>query len=450
MNHSKYTHLTFNLISYFSYYRKTRKLLKSKNFHHNEYLRNFQFNKLKKIIEYAYKNVPYYTDLFNNIKFKPDDFQSLDDLKKIPFLTKDIIRNNYDKLVAKNFPKRHIKEVQTGGTTGLPLTFMLDKRYSTLNELVYLNHMWRRIGYKTRDKCVVLREDKIENVIEGKKYWQRNILTNWLIMSAIHLNADTYSIFYNKIQRFKPKFLIAFPSNIYLLAKFIKANNLSPIPSVKAVICSSENIYDWQRNFIEEIFNTKVFSYYGHSEKCILAAECSGSSNYEFYPQYGYVELINEKGDYCSKENEEGELIATGFNNFASPLIRYKTDDIGIYTSKCSEHNAKWFTIKKIVGRAQDFLIDKDKVPKSYIYIDRPFWDIRDKIFAYQYIQNKPGKVVLNIHSKEKLDKYLLEEIRKIFNKTYFKFDLEIKEVDHIPKTRSGKFKYLLQNIKDY
>jgi len=227
----------------------------------------------------------------------------------------------------------------------------------------------------------------------------------------------------------------------------MKEQNLPPIPSLKAIICSSENLYDWQREILHEVFQARIFSFYGHSEKCIIASECTDLNGFEFYPQYGYTELVNQRGNPCTEEGERGELVATGFHNYVVPLIRYKTQDIGIYTREGGCDHPHWFRIKDLEGRIQDFLVDRDSVPKTYMHIDRPFWNIREKVNAYQYIQNEPGKLLLNIHSKEELNESVLQEIKEIFHKTYFKFELEIQLVDHIPRTASGKFRYLVQNI---
>jgi phenylacetate-CoA ligase len=448
MKFSKYLKLAYLYILYSKYYHHTKKLLKEGEFQRKEDVESYQFNRLKETIEYAYQNVPYYKELLDSNHFLPENFQSLNDLNKIPYLTKNTIREKQEQLISNTFSRKYIKVAETGGTTGLPMSFILDNRTSSLIEMAYLQDIWKRINYKRYDRCIVLREDQVQNIIPGKKYWKLNHVVNWLIMSSFHLNSDTFLIFYNKIISFKPKYIMAFPSNAYLLARFIKEHDLPAIKTLKGIICSSENIYGWQREYIEDVFKVKVLSYYGHSEKCAIAAECIGENLYEFYPQYGYVELVNDKNNWCTEEDEIGEIVVTGFNHMAAPFIRYRTNDMGIFTRNKSKNHPYWFTIKRIEGRKQDFIIDKDGTPKTSIHIDRPFWNIRNDIYAYQYIQDVPGKVTVNVHAKNDLKKNQIEEIKKIFTETYFKFEIEIKQVDNIPRTRNGKFKYLVQNIK--
>ena len=201
-------------------------------------------------------------------------------------------------------------------------------------------------------------------------------------------------------------------------------------------------------NIVEEVFKAKVTNYYGHSEKCVIAAECRDNHCMEFYPIYGYAELINDKDTGCTQEDEQGEIVATGFNNLAAPFIRYRTEDIGIYTKDTCHDHPHWFALKRIEGRKQYFIMNSDGTPISAMHIDRPFWKIRNDIYAYQYVQDAPGIITVNIHAREKLNDCQIEEIRREFLEVHFKFDIDIKMVDHIPRTKSGKFRYLIQNIE--
>ena len=90
-------------------------LLKESQYWTRERIENYQLTELNKLLNYAYKNVPYYNKVFKEIMLKPDDVQNFNDLKKIPFLTKEIIRKNVDDLVSKKYPPKELKFVTTGG-----------------------------------------------------------------------------------------------------------------------------------------------------------------------------------------------------------------------------------------------------------------------------------------------------------------------------------------------
>ncbi len=90
-----------------------------------------------------------------------------------------------------------------------------------------------------------------------------------------------------------------------------------------------------KKEYVEKIFNTKVFSFYGHSERLVIAGECEYSTEYHVEPLYGYCEIIDEQG----AASQFGEIVATGFLNNDMPLIRYKTGDMASWsqtpTCKC-------------------------------------------------------------------------------------------------------------------
>ena len=91
--------------------------------------------------------------------------------------------------------------------------------------------------------------------------------------------------------------------------------------------------YSLQRELLENAFQCKIFSWYGHNERTVLAGECEKSTYYHIFSEYGIVELIDRDGNVIEKD-KSGEVVVTGFNNAAMPFIRYRTQDIGVYANK--------------------------------------------------------------------------------------------------------------------
>ncbi|UCH14159.1 MAG: phenylacetate--CoA ligase family protein [Bacteroidales bacterium] len=445
LSSNKYLKLATTSLKYLPYYLKTKRFLKKTEYNSKEEIEAKQLRLLKRIIEHSYKNVPYYHDLFNRENISPDDIKKLEDIKKIPYLTKDIIRENIDRIISPTVPKKYIKNVLSGGTSGLPLEFYLDKRTSSPIEMAYIQHLWKRIGFKLYDRCIVLRGEAL-SVKEDKKYWKMNRSINWLSMSSFHINDQTFSIYLDKINSFKPKFIIAYPSVIYLLAVLFKRYDIPPIKSLKAIILSSESVYESQRKYIENVFNTRAFSYYGLSEKCCIAAECENSTFYEFAPYYGFVEYINQDEEWCTKEDEKGEIVATSFNNYAFPFIRYKTGDTCIFTNK-KQTERNWPVIKQIIGRAQEFLVDRTNSVVTFTCHDEPFYTIIKKINAYQFHQDKPGEIKVLIENIEPLDETELSKVKEELNDYYKDIAFTFETEKSIARTKSGKLKYLIQNL---
>ena len=437
-------------IKYGKVFYDTLNFLDESEFWPEDKIRKYQLEQLQIIIGHAYKNVPYYTYLFNSIGFKPEEFNDFADLKKIPYLTKEIIQEHREKLISGNFPKKYLDYHATDGTTGVPMGFNRDKRIHASLEWAYITHQWKRVGYNHGDKCVVLRGNIVKTIKENKKYWETNWSDNCLIMSSDHLTDETIPLYIDKIKRFKPKFIQAFPSVLQIIVAFMDSNNIGPFDSVKAIFCGSENLYNWQRQLFEQVLKTRVYSWYGHCERACLAGECEYSDYYHSFPQYGFMELINSKNDWCSQEDEQGEIVATGFGNYVMPFIRYKTQDFAINTNMKCECGRNWKIIKSVEGRLQDYLITKDHqlIPLTSIDGGSIFKNIRN-LKKTQLYQNKKGIVTLKV---VKGKNYSDTETNLLLNrlKDRYKNSLtfEIEFVEDIPRTKGRKFRFLVQELK--
>ncbi len=443
---NRFIRLSKDLIAYNKYYFEARKELNQLSGFDEKDIGNYQFNQLKKLIEYVAIHVPYYRDLFKKEGFRPELFNKIEDIQHIPYLTKNIIKENRDKLISDAFSPRHLKLTVTGGSTGTPMDFYLDRRTSSPMEFAYLQYIWRRVGYSFGNRCVVLRGDNIENIVEGKIYWKKNTLLNWLLMSSLRLNEENAYLYLKKIKEFNPLFIIAYPSMAYILAKYAIAFDMK-FPKLKAIICSSETLYDWQRQYIGKTFGVRVFPYYGLSEKCCIAAQCSDSGFYEFIPAYGFTEIINRDGHWCTEDNEPGEIVCTGFHNYAFPFIRYKTQDYCTYSAgQCPAHKG-WTTVKEIKGRISEFLVNKNGDLITFTCSDEIFWSCYQKLNAYQYFQETPGKVEIRLDLKEPLSEAEYQEMSTVFKKYYPDFEVSFVVVGNIPRTVSGKFRFLIQKL---
>ncbi|PKM48966.1 MAG: hypothetical protein CVV02_18135 [Firmicutes bacterium HGW-Firmicutes-7] len=191
-----------------------------------EQLEEYQLKQLEKLLKHAYENVSYYRKVFDERKLKPKDIHSFDDLKKLPFLTKEIIRNNFNDLMAKNLPKSMFQYTSTSGSTGIPLAFYHEKGLSTAKEWAFMVTQWNRVGYKIGDKCIVLRGNVIRSASKGK-FWEYNPVNKNLFLSSSHMTDEILPEYIAKIREFKPDFIQAYPSAITILARFMKEHNIT-------------------------------------------------------------------------------------------------------------------------------------------------------------------------------------------------------------------------------
>lgn len=406
--------------------------------------KEYQLEELKKTIINAYENVPYYKELFDNNNIDAYQIKDFKDIKKIPYLTKDIIRENIDKLYNINYPKYKIEYKTTGGSTGLPMGLYQDKFYTRKIEQAFVSQMWSRVGYNInkKNKIAYLRGFNIKGEYEknGKH----------LVLNSFLLTEDNFKNYLKYIEEFNPDFINGYPSAIYLLANYIIESGINiRVPSLKAILLTSENIYDFQRNTIEKAFGKRTYSFYGHTERSCIGGECEESRCYHLQPEYGYTELINSNGEESKTEGELAEIVCTSFINPVMPFIRYRTQDIAVNTLDKCTCGRNYKLIKKVEGRAQDFIFDKGGNVKTFICQDEPLWKVKEKIVAYQYKQSEYGVLKLNIQKKESFNNDDIKSIHDSFVNIFKGFNLEIQFVNKIEKSKSGKFRYLIQDIKN-
>ena len=125
--------------------------------------------------------------------------------------------------------------------------------------------------------------------------------------------------YWRRLAEYSPEFLHGYPSAISLLAHWVLRQGLRGHgPCIKAALLGSEGCTPEQREVIEDAFQTRVFSWYGHSERLILGGECQHTSDYHQFPDYGWLEILDEDGNEVAV-GERGEIVGTGFLTASCP-----------------------------------------------------------------------------------------------------------------------------------
>lgn len=255
-----------------------------------------------------------------------------------------------------------------------------------------------------------------------------------------------------KINQYRPVYIHTRPSAILPLARQILLSNSRLDFPIRHIFCDGEYITNGQRAIIEQAFQGRLVNVYGHTEGCALGHPCRFSDALHFMPQVGIVEVIDKDGEEVTHEGEKGELVVTGFNNFYFPLVRYKTGDIVIQGEQNCECGRNYRIIEKVEGRIQDYVVDRDDslvplAPAIFNYNDMDWKDVKE----FKVIQKQKGEleILLQIESPavnmdEQLEKYVKDSLSMIFGKG---FNVEVRIVEELGKTKIGKYRYLEQHL---
>ncbi len=407
--------------------------------------RQYQLDRLREMVALAYANTAFYRRTFDNAGFHPKDLQSLDNLSQLPTIDKSVVAGNLQDMCTRGVDASDIDYVSTGGTSGTPLQFYINASRSSV-EYAYLTVSWDRAGYTLGMPMAVLRGRIVKPNRDGLCHEYDPILRHHYY-SNFHMTDDNMGRYLRHISSIGPCVLHAYPSSAHTLAQYVLAAKESAPANICAVLLESETVYPDQVQAMERAFGVRIFASYGHSEKCVLAAQCEHSSDYHVWPTYGYFELLDEDGAPVTTAGQEGEIVGTGFINSVVPFVRYRTGDHAVYVGEqCEACGRQHTVIRDIKGRwPQGGLIATDGSVVSMTALnvhDDTFRSVRE----YQFQQFIPGKATLCVIPSGALAKEEQQRIVASMNKRLQgQVVLSIEVRTELVKTAMGKRPRVIQ-----
>ena len=400
----------------------------------------YQLRELRRTLVNAAGYSPYYQRTFAKAGFDPSQLSSADELVNCPLLSKEDIQKNLNGLTSTNISDSQKLYITTGGSTGVPVGFHLQKGISRPKEQAFMEANWKRIGYFDKARLALIRGQVTDSRSSGKII-SYDATRNWLLLSSSHLTDERIPEYLNELEKFNPDFLYVYPSSALQLAEFLERHNQNWRVPVQGMFCGSEQLTISQKRKLETVFQCRVIRWYGHSERAVLAAEGTRSDLYYFWPHYGFVEF----GD----QNDDGlcEVIATTFDNLAMPLVRYRTGDYVRLAKLDATREFLWPAVEEISGREQEFLITS-----SGRRISLTTFNMHDAIFddlyAVQFFQPEPGIAEFRYITSSSFHSSRLENIKSgIIRKLGDDFQLTMREVEEVEKTPRGKHTWLVTKL---
>ena len=429
---------------YAHFYPTYRRLVKNQYTNYDE-LRREQEKKLRRMIKFAYYHVPFYHKILKNCKLTCDDINTLDDLKRLPIINKEIIKNNWDDFRPTNLDKLNHYVWATGGTSGTPLKYRISKHDRFMGAaLMYRG--WSYAGYKLGDKIFFLGGTSL-GVDSSTSMFQKMdcIARNILKLSSFDMGQTELDSYISRINNFQPNYAYGYPSSFYFFSKWIEENNYR-VYSPRAIFTTSEKLLPIMREKTQVVFGSEVYDTYGVNDGGISAFECSEHNGFHIDTERSILEVIDENDETI--EEGEGKIIATSLYNCSMPLIRYETGDIGhLLLANCAcgrQHKL----LKEIIGRSSDMLISpegKNIHGWFFLYI---FWQYCKGIKEYQVVQETLEKITIKIVPEDDFDERQLDIIRSLVSEKSKRWILDFKIVDKIEKTKAGKYKFIENKIR--
>lgn len=331
-------------------------------------LENHQLERLDLVLHHGYENVPYYRRLFDKHDFAPGDVRGIDDLRRLPILTKDQARRAGKSLHARNASRYLPKVHTTSGTTGMPLKFLLDKGANALEFAYYWRH-WSWAGYRLGDRFVeintthFLRRPRLKDTVAVWQPHLRRLLLNGALLSRRHIGEMA-----GAVRKHRAKFIKGLASTLFYLAFCLEEAGVEDI-SFRAAFSTGEVLSQAYRDKIAAVFHCTVMDSYGHMERTAAICQCP-HGGYHLNSDYGILELVDTRASGAFG-TVTGRSVGTSLYNLAMPLIRYDIGDIlEMYTRPATCRCGRTLPlIRTIRGRTQDIIKTPDGRYITAVYI---------------------------------------------------------------------------------
>ena len=427
-----------------------------------EYL---SWQKQKRIVAYAYENVPYYKEGYKKEGFHPSELKEPSDFLKVPLLTRDCIKNNLERMVAIGIDRRRLRPLGTGGTTGMPLKVYQDKDNDPLFYALSARMLNWWGTFPWTDSASVFRLMKQQKKVEccenkiSENSYSLNVLSK--LKEVVYNKAHPRSHFLdascmdeNKMNKFlkdiskdRPSYILGYVGAIDSLASYIEREKMVGRATPKAVWVTSAPLSNIQRHHIENAFGCPVYDQYGTVEVYWLAAECQAQEGLHVFSDVRHIEFLDSK-DKPTEPNIDGKVVVTDLENYAAPIIRYVNGDHGSRkTGKCS-CGVNLPLINGIKGRESDKVILPDGSVIAGEYLTTIFDDYADEIRNFQVRHVSTDKLVIQI-VMTKTDHYhhIIRKVsNELENKVKGQMRIEFQQVENIKHDR-GKYRYIINDV---
>ncbi len=408
-----------------------------------EQVGDYQFKRLRLILNHAWEKVPYYRQQFKTRGLHPNDINCLADLAGVPTLSKQALRNNRDALIAEDASEHGLFPCSSSGSTGEPVRFYLD-RHAQVQEFVYYWRYWGWAGYRLGSSFAELsshyfiaRKPLCNQATDSQRHLRRLLLNSNLICESGCRDMA------NALRRSRPRFLKGVASALYFLALGFRQLGITDI-HFDAVFSTGDLVTEMCRKVIESVFSSTLLDSYGHMERTVAVSQCPQGS-YHIHSDYGLLE-IQEIDAGAATETRLGRVLGTSLHNLAMPLIRYEVGDtIELFREpKTCPCGRAFPLIKAVHGRHEDVVLTPDGRVITALFIVPKFVS---GVQMIQFVQVAADELRILLvpeqEWKQSTGELLTEYVRRMVGKT-MKAELHLVQAADLHRTPSGKFRAIV------
>lgn len=382
---------------------------------------------------------------FNYINTHSKWYQNynLANLRSLPVLEKTDIINNLDKI--KTIQEKDGIVSLTGGTTGASMKVIYTKE-DMQERFAILDYFRAKHGYKLGKKTAWFSG---KNLISQKDI-DKGICSHYDFINKIrfystfHINRNNFDVYWESLNKFKPEFIVGFPSSVYEICEIADNLDLKLDYKVKVYFPTAETVLPQHREVIGRVLGCKLVDQYASSEGAPFILECE-SGNLHIHPLTGIFEVVDEN----LQPAKDGQLLVTSFTTKGTPLVRYRIGDSIKLSSedKTCTCGSIFPLVDKIQGRTTDYLVSPTHGKVNLGNLSNSTKDVSG-IIKFQAIQDSVNEIKVQVVSNESFN---IAEQNKFKDALQERFgsniNININIVEDIPNEKSGKFRIIKNNL---
>ncbi len=410
-------------------------------------LREFQRVKLSRTLLHAKRTIPYFRRLLQDTAESKIEEEPWAVYADLPYLAKETVRENFPHgMVSVDCSPSECKKTATAGSTGKPFEYLVSREgYAAW----WAHHLraFEAAGYRLGDKIVYLAS--IRDLTPSRRI--RDFLIRQIPLDAYESSDRLFELYVEKMRKFRPRMLRGYPEMLFLAADLIERRGITDIRPV-SIITNSNKLHQFQREYLEKVFQAPVFDLYSCPESGAFAFECEKHNGYHVALEHGVFELASE--DLKPMGSGTGAVVGTNLDNSAMGIIKYVTGDFATSSGRTCTCGRGLPLIDTVEGRSHSLVVTKDGRYLHGTLFEGPFLhtetyrELGQWVDNIQFVQESEELVVIKMVKEREMNekglKHVVSEVEKLLGPG-MKVEVEFVEKIDIPK--SGKRQLVVSKV---
>jgi phenylacetate-CoA ligase len=412
-----------------------------------ERLKELQLRKLSRTLLNAKRSVPYFESVLGGVAESRIESEPLAVYAELPHLLKETVRANFPHgIVSRDVSPSRCKKTSTAGSTGKPLEYLVSRDgYAAW----WAHHLraFDAAGYRLGDKIIYLAS--VRELTPARRV--RDFLIRQIQLDAYESSDELFEIYVEKMRKFRPRILRGYPEMLFLAADLVERKGITDIKPV-SIITNSNKLHQFQREYLEKVFQAPVFDLYSCPESGALAFECEKHQGYHLALEHGLVELADES--LKTAQSGTGAIVSTNLDNEAMGIVKYVTGDFATSSGRTCTCGRGLPLLDAVEGRSHSLVVTKDGRYLHGTLFEGPFLhteiykELGQWVDNIQFVQESEDLLVIKmVKERDMNEKGLKDTVTEVEKLLGPGMRVEVQFVQKIDIPPSGKRQLVVSKV---